>query len=147
MLFLIASDFTVTTRHIHSWELFLPWLILFIPSWVISLFFSGSILDIYWLGGGGVFIFQCHIFLALHTIQGVLKARMLQWFAIPFSSGPRVGRGSLPWSVQLQCSYMAWLIVQSCDPCDHFGYFSWLWFSFCMPSEVIIILIILCGVN
>ena len=26
-------------------------------------------------------------FLPLHTIHGVLKARMLKWFAIPFSSG------------------------------------------------------------
>ena len=29
------------------------------------------------------FIFQCHIFLPFHT--GVLKARILRWFAIPFS--------------------------------------------------------------
>ena len=24
----------------------------------------------------------------VHTVHGVLKARMLKWFAIPFSSGP-----------------------------------------------------------
>ena len=30
-----------------------------------------------------------HIFLPFHTGHGVLKARMLKWFAIPFSSGPR----------------------------------------------------------
>ena len=28
------------------------------------------------------------IFLPLHTVHGVLKERMLKWFAIPFSSGP-----------------------------------------------------------
>ena len=30
----------------------------------------------------------CPIFLPFHTIHGVLKARILKWFAIPFSSGP-----------------------------------------------------------
>ena len=35
----------------------------------------------------GKFIFQCHIFFPFHTVHGVLKARMLKWFAIPFSSG------------------------------------------------------------
>ena len=34
------------------------------------------------------FIFQCSIFLPFHTVHGVLKARVLKWFAIPFSSGP-----------------------------------------------------------
>ena len=38
----------------------------------------------------GEFIFQCHIFLPFHTLHGVLKARILKWFAIPFSSGPRL---------------------------------------------------------
>ena len=33
------------------------------------------------------FIFQCSVFLLFHTIHGVLKARILKWFAIPFSSG------------------------------------------------------------
>ena len=27
-----------------------------------------------------------------HTVHGVLKARMLTWFAIPFSSGPHFVR-------------------------------------------------------
>ena len=29
---------------------------------------------------------QCLIFLPFHTVHGVLKARILKWFAIPFSS-------------------------------------------------------------
>ena len=29
---------------------------------------------------------KCHTFLAFHTVHGVLKARILKWFAIPFSS-------------------------------------------------------------
>ena len=52
-----------------------------------------------WIGGGlisssilgtykpGDFIFQCPVFLPFHTVHGVLKARILKWFAIPFSSG------------------------------------------------------------
>ena len=36
----------------------------------------------------GEVIFQCHIFLPFHTVHGVLKARILKWFVIPFSSGP-----------------------------------------------------------
>ena len=33
-----------------------------------------------------------HIFLPFHTVHGVLKARMLKWFANLFSSGPRFVR-------------------------------------------------------
>ena len=36
--------------------------------------------------------FQCPIFLPFHTFHGVLKAQVLKWFAIPFSSGPRFVR-------------------------------------------------------
>ena len=32
--------------------------------------------------------FQYPIVLPFHTVHGVLKARILKWFAIPFSSGP-----------------------------------------------------------
>ena len=55
-------------------------------SGVTSPFFSSSILCTYW---PGEFIFQCHTFLPLHTVHGVLKARILKWFAFPFSSGPK----------------------------------------------------------
>ena len=30
--------------------------------------------------------------LPFHTVDGVLKAKILKWFAIPFSSGPRFVR-------------------------------------------------------
>ena len=50
-----------------------------------SSLFSSSILDTYW---PGKFIFQCPFFLPFHTVHGGLKARILKWFAIPFSSGP-----------------------------------------------------------
>ena len=32
------------------------------------------------------FIFQCSIFLTFHAVYVVLKARILKWFAIPFSN-------------------------------------------------------------
>ena len=80
-----ASDFTSITCHIHNGVLFLLWLCLFILSGVISSLFSSSISGTYW---PGEFIFQCHSFLPFHTVHGVVKARKLKWFAIPFSSGP-----------------------------------------------------------
>ena len=44
---------------------------------------SSSILHIY---QPGEVIFQCSVFLPFHTVHGVLKAGILKWFAIPFSS-------------------------------------------------------------
>ena len=86
ILFFIASDSTSITSHIHILALFPLWLCLFILSGVISPFSSSRILGIYQTGE---FIFQYHIFLPFRTVHGVLKARILKWFAIPFSSGPR----------------------------------------------------------
>ena len=56
-----------------------------ILSGIISPLISSSILGTY---QPEEFIFQCPIFLPFHTVHGVLKARNLKWFAIPFSSGP-----------------------------------------------------------
>ena len=39
----------------------------------------------------GVHLLVSYIF-AFHTVHNVLKAIMLKWFAIPFSSGPRFVR-------------------------------------------------------
>ena len=87
-----ALDFTAITSHIHNWVLFLLWLSLFILSGVISPLISHSILGTY---QPGEFIFQYTIFLPFHAIswgshafRGILKARILKWFAFPFSSGP-----------------------------------------------------------
>ena len=73
------------TSSIHNWVLFLLWLHPFILSGVISPLISSSIFGTY---RPGEFIFQCPIFLLFHTVHGVLMARILKWFAIPFSSGP-----------------------------------------------------------
>ena len=64
---------------------FLLWLCLFILSGIISPLISSGIFGTY---QPGEFIFQCSIFLLFHTVHGVLKARILKWFAIPFSSKP-----------------------------------------------------------
>ena len=89
ILLFIALDFTSITGHIHSWVLSLLWLHLFILSGVIFPLFSSSILGIY---RASEFIFQCPIFLPFHSVHGVLKARLLKWLAISFSSGPRFVR-------------------------------------------------------
>ena len=85
ILLFTASDLASITSYIRSWVLFLLWLYPFILSGVISPLISSSILGIYW---SGEFTFQYPIFLPFHTVHGVLKARILKWFAIPFSSGP-----------------------------------------------------------
>ena len=86
ILLFIASELASIISHIHSWVLFLLWLHPFILSGVISPLISSSILGTYW---PGEFLFQYPIILPFHTVHGVLKARILKWFAIPFSSGPR----------------------------------------------------------
>ena len=55
----------------------------------ISPLFSSSILGTY---QPGEFIFQCHTFLPIHTVHGALRARILKWFAIPFSREPNFFR-------------------------------------------------------
>ena len=87
ILFFTALVFTSITSHIHNWALFSLWLHLFILSGVISPLFSCSILGTY---QPGEFIFWYPIFLPFHTVHWVLKARILKWFAIPFSSRPHL---------------------------------------------------------
>ena len=79
------QTFASITSHIHSWVFFLLWLHPFILSGVISPLISSSILGTYWTWE---FLFQYPIILPFLTVHGVLKARILNWFAIPFSSGP-----------------------------------------------------------
>ena len=89
ILLFTASDLASTTSPIHNWGLFLLLLCLFIVSGVISPPISSSILGTY---RPGEFLFQYPVILPFHTVHGVLKARILKWFAIPFSSGPHFGR-------------------------------------------------------
>ena len=102
--------------------LFLLWLHLFILSGVYSPLLSSSILGTYW---PGEFIFQCPIFLPFHNVCGILKARILKWFAIPFSSGPHFIRTLHHDPSVLGCptwhgSCFHW-VRQGCGPCDQIG--------------------------
>ena len=56
-----------------------------IPSFFLELFLHSSPVA-YW--APGEFPFQYPIILPFHTVHGVLKGRILKWFAMPFSSGP-----------------------------------------------------------
>ena len=97
MLPFTTLDLTSIPSHIHNWVSFLLWLHPFILSGVISLLISSSILG---TDQPGEFIFQCHIFFPFRTVHEVLKARILKWFAIPFSSGSHFVRTLHhdPWS-------------------------------------------------
>ena len=89
ILLFTASDLASITSHIHNWVLFLLWLHPFILSGVISPVISSNILGTY---RPGQFLFQYPVILPSHTVHGVLKARILKWFAFPFSSGPHAFR-------------------------------------------------------
>ena len=82
-----------------------------ISSFFLELFLHCSPV-VYW-APTGEFIFQCPIFLLFHTVHGVLKARILKWFAIPFSSGTCFVSLSPPWFIHFGWPYTAWLIVSS----------------------------------
>ena len=89
ILLFATLDLAFFTSHIHNCVLFLLWLRLFTLSGVISPLISSRVLGTY---RPGEFIFQCPIFLPFLTVHGVLKARILKWFAVPFSSGPHFVR-------------------------------------------------------
>ena len=57
-------------------------------SGVISPLISCSILG---TNEHGEFLFQYPIILPFHTVHGVLKAKILKWFSLPFSSEPHSG--------------------------------------------------------
>ena len=121
--------------HPH-WVLFLLCFCLFIISGVSSPPISSSTLGTYW---PGEFLFQCPIILPFHTIHGVLKARILKWCAIPFSSAPHFVR-------TLHLTHPSWVglhgMAHSFIELDKAVVhvislisFLWLWFSFCWPSD------------
>ena len=63
-----------------------------------------------------------------HTVHGVLKARMLKCFAIPFSSGPRFVRTLHhdPSVLGGPTRHGSWFhrVRRGCGPCDQFDSFS-----------------------
>ena len=103
-------------------------------SGVISPLISSSIFDTYW---PEEFIFECPIFLPFHTVHGVLKARILKWLAIPFSSGPCSVRPLHHDPPILGCpAGMAWFhwVRQGCGPSViRLTSFLWVWFQCVCP--------------
>ena len=87
------------------------------------------------LGGSSFSI----ISLPFHIVHGVLKARMVKWSAIPFSSGPRfvrtLHRDPSPW-VALHCMAHSFIeILKAVIQVIFLISFQWLWFSFCLASD------------
>ena len=138
ILLFTASDLASITSHIHTWVLFFLWLHPFILSGVISPLISSSILGTYW---AGEFLFQYPIILPFHSVHGVLKARILKWLAIPFSSGPRSVRPFHHDPPILGCSTgMAWFhwVRQGCGPSVIRLTSSVSTVSVCLPSDALL---------
>ena len=85
---LLLSPVSSTTGYFYFY-FFLLWFHPFILSGVISALISSSILGTY---EPGEFLFQYRIILPFHTVHAFLKARILRWFATPFSSRPHFVR-------------------------------------------------------
>ena len=98
-----------------------------ISSFFLELFLHFSPVA-YWHLSTWEFILQCRIFLPFHTVHGVLKARILKWFAIPFSSGPCFVRTLHhdPPVLGGPTRHGSWFysIRQCCGACNQFDYFS-----------------------
>ena len=104
---------------------FLHWPSCFILSGAISIIncpslFPSSILDTFWPGR---LIFWRDIFLPFRTVHGVLAARILAWFAILSSRGPRfvrtlyhLGRPCMAWLIALLSYASPFAVRQGCDP-------------------------------
>ena len=101
-----------------------------------SVMLSNSKLGTYW---PGEFIFQCSIFLPFHTVHGVLKARILQWFPFPSPVDhilPELSTMTHPSWVALHS--MAHSFIELDKAVVHvirLVSFLWLWFSVCLPSD------------
>ena len=85
-------------------------------------------------------LFQYPIILPFHSVHGVLKARILKWFAIPFSSGPHTVRplhhdptvlgGPTQHGLVLLSQTRLW-------SCDQIGQFSVIMVLVCLPSDAL----------
>ena len=134
ILFFIASDFTSITSHICNWALFLLSFCILILSRVISALFSSTISDTYW---PGEFIFQCPIFLSFHTVHGLLKARILKWFAfLQWTTLSELSTITCPSWVALQGMTHSFIeLDKAVVHVISLVSFLWLWFSLCLASD------------
>ena len=135
-ILLFTLDVASITSHIHNWLVFFLWLRLFILFGVISPLTSSSILGTYW---PGEFLFQCPIILPFHTVHGVLKARILKWFAIPspvdhiLSDLSTMTRPS--WVALHGMTHSFTELDKAVVHVIRLVSFPWLWFSVCLPSD------------
>ena len=112
-----------------------------VSSFFLELFLHWSTVA-YWLGHTywlGELIFQCPIFLPFHTLHGVIKTRILKWFAIAFSSGTHfveLSTMTCPSWVDLQGTAHCFLeLGKAVVHVTRLVSFLWLWFSVCLPSD------------
>ena len=136
ILLFTASDLPSITSHIHNWVMFLLWLCLSIVSGIISPLISSSILGTYW---PGEFILHGPNFLLFHTLHGILKVRILKWFAFPSPVHhilSQISTMTRPSGVALHS--MAHTFNELEKAVVHvirLISFLWVWFSFCLPSD------------
>ena len=105
-----------------------------IPSFFLELLLHWSPVAYWALTNPGSSLSVSHHF-AFHTVHGVLKARILMWFAIPFSSGLHFVRSLPPWPVHLGTSCTAWQFHWVTKGCDSLVSFLWLWLLFWRPWD------------
>ena len=123
----------ITTNYDENWVLFLLWLHSFILSGVISPLIFSSIFGTY---QPGEFLFQYPTILPFHTVHGVLKARILLWFAILFpvdhilpdlSTCPACpGWPHMAWPSFIELDKSAVCVIRLVS-------FLWLWFQCVCP--------------
>ena len=111
-----------------------------IPSFFLELYLHWSPVA-YWASTDlGKFLFHYPIILPFHTVHEVLKARILKWFAIPFSSGPHSVRPlhhDLPLlggPIGHKVSFIE--LDKAVVPVIRLTSFLWLWFH-CLPSDAL----------
>ena len=128
---LLPSPVTSTTGHCFCFRS--------VSSFFLELFLHSSPVA-YWAPTDlEISSFSVISFLPFHTVHGVLKARILKWFAIPFSSGPRFVRSLLITRLSWVALHgMAHSFIEFDKAMIHvisLISFLWLWFSFCLPSD------------
>ena len=137
ILLLTALDFTSITSHIHNWHCFHCG---FHSSFLLELFFHSSP-----VAYGAPIDWRVHLsvsffffFFTFSYCSLGFKARILKWFAIPFSSGPHFVKSLHHDLSELVTLYgMVHSFIELDKAVVHvisLASFLWLWFSFCLPS-------------
>ena len=135
ILLFTALEFTSITSHIYNLKLLFLWLCLFILSGIISSLISSGILGTY---QPGEFIVHCLIILPFHTVHGVLKGRILKWFAIPLVDHVLSEFSSMTCPSWVAPHGMADSFTELDKAVVHvirLASFLRLWFSVCLPSD------------